>query len=68
MLVHTCYALYGVIFDTNKYEDKPNFIFLLGAGIYGWTSNSSALYFSVFIHARAIAFINNDEIIYVSLD
>ena len=35
MLVHCCHSLSGVIFDTNKDEDKFNFIFLLGAGISG---------------------------------
>ena len=35
LLSNPFHALYGVIFYTNKYEDKSNFIFLLRAGIYG---------------------------------
>ena len=57
MLIHPCHALTGVIADTEKDEYKYNFIFLLGAGISDWNSNSSALYFSGFIHAYAIGFI-----------
>ena len=37
--------------------ETSSFIFLLGSGISGWTSNSSALYFSGFIHARYINFL-----------
>ena len=35
MTIHPCRALSDVIFDTNKDEDKSNFIFLLVDGIYG---------------------------------
>ena len=34
MLIHPWHDLSGVIVDTEKYEDKSDFIFLLGAGIY----------------------------------
>ena len=68
MLIHPCPALSGVIVGTNQYEDKSNFIFLVGAEMSGWTSNSSALYFPGFIQAHAIAFPNHDGIIYVSLE
>ena len=68
MPIHPFRALYDVIVYTEQYEDKYNFIFLLGAGIYGCTSNSSALYFSIFIHAHDIAFLNHDDVIYVSLE
>ena len=49
-----------------KMNTRPIFL-LLGAEIYGRTSNSSALYFSGFIHAYTIDFINHYEIIYFSL-
>ena len=34
ILIHPWHDLSGVIVDTEKYEDKSDFIFLLGAGIY----------------------------------
>ena len=57
MLIHPCCTLYGVIIGTKKYEDKYNFLFLLGAGISDWTSNSSVLIFYEFINAHDIALI-----------
>ena len=33
MLIHPCRDLSGVIVGTEQYEDKSNFIFLLGDGI-----------------------------------
>ena len=68
MLLFPCRYLYDVIVSTKQDEDKFNFIFLLGPGIYGWASNSSALYFPGYIHAHDIAFLINDRIIYVSLE
>ena len=68
MLINPCHALSDTIVDTNQDEDKSNFIFLLGAEISSLTSKSSALYFYRFIYARTIAFLNHDEIIYVSLE
>ena len=35
VLIRPCNALSDVIVDTNQYEDKSNFLFLLGAGISG---------------------------------
>ena len=35
MLIHPYHALYDVIVGTKQDEDKFNFIFLLGDGIYG---------------------------------
>ena len=68
MLIHPFCDLSYVIVGTEKYEDKSNFIFLIEAGINGKTLNSSVLYFSGFIHAYEIAFLNHDEIIYVYLE
>ena len=34
MLIRPCHAIYGVIVDTKQDEDKSNFIFLLGAGLF----------------------------------
>ena len=34
MLVHPYHDLSGVIYDTNQNEDKSNFLFLLGDGIF----------------------------------
>ena len=59
VLIRPWHALYGVIVDTEQDEDKSNFHFLLGAGIYGRTSISSVLYFSGFIHAHAIYFLKS---------
>ena len=54
VLIHPFRSLSGAIVDTEQDGDKFNFIFLLGSGISGRTSNSSALYFSRSIHARYI--------------
>ena len=35
MLIHPCRALSGVIVGTEQDEDKYNFLFLIGAGMYG---------------------------------
>ena len=59
VLFHPCRALYIFIVDTKKDENKSNFIFPIGSGIYGWTSNPSALYVYGFIHACAIEFKNS---------
>ena len=57
MLINPCCYVSGVIVDTEQDEDKSDFIFLLGAGISDWTSNSSELYFSGFIQEYAISFL-----------
>ena len=46
ILIRPCRAMFGVIFH-----------FLLGDGIFDWTSNNSALYFYEFIHTYDIAFL-----------
>ena len=33
MLIRSCRAMSGIVVDTDKDEDKSNFIFLIGAGI-----------------------------------
>ena len=68
MMIHPCSDMSGVIVGTKQYEDKFNLIFLIGAVMSGLSPNSSALYFSGFIHTHDIAFLNNNEIIYVSLE
>ena len=68
MLIRPCDDLSGVIVDTKQDEDNSNFIFPLGAGIPVNPLNPSALYFSGYIHAYAISFLNHDEIIYAFLD
>ena len=69
VLIHNFHDMHGVIFDTKQDEYNSNLIFLLGAGIFGWTLNSSALYFSGFIHAHAIEFIKSlwDNIFFLGL-
>ena len=39
MLIHPCHALSGVIGNTKKDEDKPDFLFLLEYGMAGSTFN-----------------------------
>ena len=33
MMIHPCHALSGVIVDKNKYEDKYNFLLIIGDGV-----------------------------------
>ena len=59
ILINPFRAMSSVIVYTKQDEYKINSRFILEAGISIWTSNSSALYFSEFIHAHAISFINH---------
>ena len=59
VLIHTCHALSGLIFDTEQDEDKSNLLFLLGDEIYDWNLNYSALYFSGVILVYAIEFLKS---------
>ena len=66
MLIKIYHALSVVIVDTEQDENKYNLIFILGDGVSSRTLFCNL--FSGFIHAHAIFVLNNDEIIYVSLE